>query len=184
MVNHRCRREHASTSRSYLGERCDTHTRGSFFSRLWFFSKQDALDDRMYRKMFIWGHKMKIYLGVCSPWNIFRVTMLHCHMNCHIVIHWIRQCEWYPDHRGYIFCTLGLSGESTATHRYHHGDGSSKAPDERVVHWQPTEVWVSVAFRVQSHRQTWRQTQTAASDNNSPLVTLTLCLWEYIYREQ
>lgn len=34
-----------------------THTRGSFFSMLWCLSVQEALDDRMYRKMFICGHK-------------------------------------------------------------------------------------------------------------------------------
>lgn len=60
----------------------------------------------------------------------------------------------------YCCCHVMIQQSGCAgTHRHHHGDGSSKAPDEGVVHRQPTEVWVPVAFRVQSHRQTCRQTQ-------------------------
>lgn len=46
-----------------------------------------------------------------------------------------------------------------ATHRHRHCDGSCKAPDQSVVHRQPTEVRVPVAFRVQSHCQTWKPSQ-------------------------
>lgn len=42
------------------------------------------------------------------------------------------------------------------THRHHHGDGTGKAPDQRVVHGEPAEVGVPVAFGVQPHRQAWR----------------------------
>lgn len=51
------------------------------------------------------------------------------------------------------------SQRSAGTHRHHHGNGSSEAPDQSVVQRQPTEIRVSVAFGVQAHGQTCRQTQ-------------------------
>lgn len=51
-------------------------------------------------------------------------------------------------------CAIGWQG-SAGTHRHHYGDGSCKAPDQGIVHRQPTEIRVSIAFGVQTHRQTW-----------------------------
>lgn len=48
------------------------------------------------------------------------------------------------------------------SHRHRHGNGSREAPDQRVVHGQPTEVRVAVAFRVQSHCQTWKPAEAHA----------------------
>lgn len=53
-------------------------------------------------------------------------------------------------------------GWLSGTHRHCHGDGSCKAPDQCVVHGEPAEVWVPVAFRVQTHSQTCRHRQTVA----------------------
>lgn len=54
-------------------------------------------------------------------------------------------------------------GWLSGTHRHCHGDGSCKAPDQCVVHGEPAEVWVPVAFRVQTHSQTCRHRQAVAS---------------------
>lgn len=50
---------------SLYSGKCDTHTRVSFFSMLWCLIVQEALDDKMYRKMFICGNDIKLhhYLG-------------------------------------------------------------------------------------------------------------------------
>lgn len=58
--------------------------------------------------------------------------------------------------------TFTVSTSLPLTHRHRRGDGSRKAPDQSVVHGQPTVVRVSVAFRVQSHRQTWKPSEADA----------------------
>lgn len=70
----------------------------------------------------------------------------------------------------FCFYINSLHTSVAGTHRRHHGDGSSKAPDESVVHRQPTEVWVPVAFRVQSHCQTWRRNQTDRRKRQTQLL--------------
>lgn len=56
-------------------------------------------------------------------------------------------------------------GWLSGTHRHCHGDGSCKAPDQCVVHGEPAEVWVPVAFRVQTHSQTCRHRQSVSRFN-------------------
>lgn len=42
-------------------KRCDTHTPDPFLSMPWCLSEHEALDDRMYRKMFICGHNITLH---------------------------------------------------------------------------------------------------------------------------
>ena len=59
-----------------------------------------------------------------------------------------------------FMCRMMQREMMAGTHRRHGGDGSGEAPDQRVVHGEPTEVRVPVAFRVQAHCQTWTNTDT------------------------
>lgn len=62
-----------------------------------------------------------------------------------------------------------------ASHRHRHGHGSREAPDQGVVHGQPTEVRVPVAFRVQSHRQTWEPSRAERRRRQATAAQLRAC---------
>ena len=46
---------------------------------------------------------------------------------------------------------MRISDQQGDSYQYDDGYGTCKAPDEFVVDGDPTEIWVSITFRVQAH---------------------------------